>query len=125
MTYFYPAVFTCDDQEKKYNAVFPDFTGCQCSASTMEEALRKARETLGNSLFELEEKGLAAPRPSDERLLQRDNRSSHVCVMVVDMDSYRDYRQYKIDLAAAQAAAWSEEMKRKRGGILARVFGLR
>ena len=66
------------------------------------------------------------PLPSNERLLQRRCRNEKVCVILVDMDSYRAFCAYKVKHADAKSAEWAASARKGRKvGILARVFGLR
>ena len=95
MKYFYPAIFTLDRKKNEFRAVFPDLTGCAVKAESMAEAARKAREALGMALMELEEKGIEFPAASDECALQRAYPYCQVGVVLLDMDVYRAYREYR------------------------------
>ena len=101
MKYFYPAIFTLDRKKNEFRAVFPDLTGCAVKAESMAEAARKAREALGMALMELEEKGIEFPAASDECALQRAYPYCQVGVVLLDMDVYRAYREYRRNLNAA------------------------
>lgn len=125
MKYFYPAIFTCHEEEGKYTIEFPDLIGCTATASTMETVVRKAREALGMSLWELEEKAIPAPLPSKEIGLRHENRNAHICMMVVDMDEYRAYRLYKVQQAEQDAIRWAMSKKKQHASLWSRVFGLR
>ncbi|WP_296960278.1 type II toxin-antitoxin system HicB family antitoxin [uncultured Dialister sp.] len=126
MTYFYPAVFEHDTDKGMFTAVFPDLPGCQASGRSMDETTKKARDAMAASLLEMEEKEISIPLPSDERLLQRRLRHAKVCVMLVDMNSYRAFRAYKVKNAETKSAEWAASARKgRKAGILARVFGLR
>ena len=99
MKYFYPAIFTLDRKKNEFRAVFPDLTGCAVKAESMAEAARKAREALGMALMELEEKGIEFPTASDECALQRAYPYCQVGVVLLDMDVYRAYREYRMEQA--------------------------
>ena len=99
MKYFYPAIFTLDRKKNEFRAVFPDLTGCVVKAESMAEAARKAREALGMALMELEEKGIEFPAASDECALQRAYPYCQVGVVLLDMDVYRAYREYRMEQA--------------------------
>ena len=99
MKYFYPAIFTLDRKKNEFRAVFPDLTGCAVKAESMAEAARKAREALGMALMELEEKGIEFPAASDECALQRAYPYCQVGVVLLDMDVYRAYREYRMEQA--------------------------
>ena len=104
MKYFYPAIFTLDRKKNEFRAVFPDLTGCAVKAESMAEAARKAREALGMALMELEEKGIEFPAASDECALQRAYPCCQVGVVLLDMDVYRAYREYRMEQAELDSA---------------------
>ena len=90
------------------------------------ETASRARNAMAASLLEMEEKEIPFPLPSNERLLQRRCRNEKVCVILVDMDSYRAFCAYKVKHADAKSAEWAASARKGRKvGILARVFGLR
>lgn len=124
MKYFYPAVFTYNEKADKFAAIFPDLPGCQAHGATMEETAKKARDALAASLLEMEEREIPIPFPSDERILQQRERNSKVCIILVDMESYRAFCTYKVKHAEKQSAEWAASA-RKSGALhfLARVFG--
>lgn len=126
MTYFYPAIFKHDAEKKIFTAVFPDLPGCQAQGHSMAEAAKKARDAMAASLLEMEEKEISIPLPSDERLLQHRLRHAKVCVMLVDMNSYRAFRAYKVKHAESKSAEWAASARKSRkSSFLSRVFGLR
>ena len=125
MRYFYPAIFQQDAENGTFTAVFPDLPGCRAEGKSMEETAVKARNAMAASLLEMEEKEIPIPATSAERILQRRFRDSKVCVVLVDMDSYRAFCAYKVKQAEAKSAEWAESARKSRPGILARVFGLR
>lgn len=126
MTYFYPAIFEHHDKDDMFTAVFPDLPGCQAQGRSMDETAKKARDALAASLLEMEEKEISIPLPSDERLLQRRLRDAKVCVMLVDMNSYRAFRAYKVKHAESKSAEWAASARKgRKAGFFARVFGLR
>jgi hypothetical protein len=92
----------------------------------MDETATRARAAMAASLREMEEKEIPFPMASDERLLQRRCRNEKVCVILVDMDSYRAFCAYKVKHADAKSAEWAASARKgRKAGILARVFGLR
>lgn len=111
MKYFYPAIFTLDRKKNEFRAVFPDLTGCAVKAESMAEAARKAREALGMALMELEEKGIEFPAASDECALQRAYPYCQVGVVLLDMDVYRAYREYRMEQAELDSAEWAEKIE--------------
>ncbi len=126
MTYFYPAIFEHHDKDDMFTAVFPDLPGCQAQGRSMDETAKNARDALAASLLEMEEKEISIPLPSDERLLQRRLRHAKVCVMLVDMNSYRAFRAYKVKHAESKSAEWAASARKgRKAGFFARVFGLR
>ena len=126
MEYFYPAIVKHDAKGGIFSVIFPDLNGCQAQGRTAEEAVLKAREALAASLLEMEEKEISIPLPSDERLLQHRLRHAKVCVMLVDMNSYRAFRAYKVKHAESKSAEWAASARKSRkSSFLSRVFGLR
>lgn len=126
MKYFYPAIFSHDAEKGTFAAVFPDIPGCQAFGRTMDETASRARNAMAASLLEMEEKEIPFPLPSNERLLQRRCQNEKVCVILVDMDSYRAFCAYKVKHADAKSAEWAASARKGRKvRILARVFGLR
>lgn len=125
MKYFYPAVFTFDEEHHEFHAVFPDLTGCAVKAESMAEAARKAREALGMALMELEEKQIAFPLASDEYSLQHAYPGCRVGTVLLDMETYRAYREYRMEQAELETAQWAEKSKRRRVTLFQKVFGNR
>lgn len=126
MEYFYPAIVKHDAKGGIFSVIFPDLNGWQAQGRTAEEAVLKAREALAASLLEMEEKGLEIPPASDERLFRLRYGGSRCCTILVNMETYREYREYKVRAADHQTAVWAETARKtRRVGILARVFGLR
>ena len=124
MKYFYSALCSVDEERELYRVSFPDLPGCESQSHTVDDALRIARENVAATLLELEEKGIEAPMATEEKILRSRYVNYEICTFLVDMDSYRAYRDYKVHAAAKQSALWAKEKKRK-AGFLSRVFGLR
>lgn len=91
-------------------------------AESMAEAARKAREALGMALMELEEKGIEFPAASDECALQRAYPYCQVGVVLLDMDVYRAYREYRMEQAELDSAEWAEKSKRRRLTLFQKVL---
>ena len=72
---------------------------------------------------ELEEKGIEFPAASDECALQRAYPYCQVGVVLLDMDVYRAYREYRMEQAELDSAEWAEKSKRRRLTLFQRVFG--
>ena len=126
MTYFYPAVCTHDQKRNLFFVSFPDLIGCEAQGRTMEEAAKRARESLAASLMELEEKALPIPQPTADPVLRARYRNCQVCTFRIDMESYRSYKEYKVEAAASKNAEWAASARKESPtSFLARVFGLR
>ena len=108
MEYFYPAIVKHDAKGGIFSVIFPDLNGCQAQGRTAEEAVLKAREALAASLLEMEEKGLEIPPASDERLFRLRYGGSRCCTILVNMETYREYREYKVRAADHQTARQDE-----------------
>ncbi len=126
MKYFYPAVCTQDHKSGVFFVSFPDIMGCEARGRDMNEAVKRARESLAASLLEMEEKEIPIPEPSEERLLQKRYRQCQICTFLVDMDAYRSYKEYKVHKAESKNAEWAASARSgKHTSFLAKVFGLR
>ena len=126
MKYFYPAICFQDPKSGVFTVSFPDIMGCEARSRHMDEAVKRARESLAASLLEMEEKELLIPEPTEERMLRQRYRQCQICTFLVDMDTYRSYKEYKVQKAESQNAEWASSARReKHVGFLARVFGLR
>ena len=126
MKYFYPAICSYDQKKGMFFVVFPDLIGCEAKAGTMNEAAKKARESLAASLLEMEEKALPIPSATSERQLRLRESGKRICTFLVDMDEYRAYKTYKVRHADAKSAEWAGEARKgRRQGFLAKVFGFR
>lgn len=53
--YFYPAIFTYDDNDKCYMVDFIDLKGCSTFGNTIDEAYEMAQDALGLYLSDLED----------------------------------------------------------------------
>jgi antitoxin HicB len=60
----YPAKITYVKEDKSFLVEFPDLKGCLTEGSTLEEALKNAREALTGYLSSIFERGYAIPKPS-------------------------------------------------------------
>ncbi|HYA87720.1 MAG TPA: type II toxin-antitoxin system HicB family antitoxin [Nitrospirota bacterium] len=64
MRILYPAKITYSKKDKSYLVEFPDLEGCLTEGSTIEEALKNAREALTGYLSSLFERGFKIPESS-------------------------------------------------------------
>jgi antitoxin HicB len=60
----YPAKITYSKKDKSYLVEFPDLEGCLTEGSTIEEALKNAKEALTGYLSSLFERGFKIPESS-------------------------------------------------------------
>ena len=60
----------------------------------------------------MEEKGLEIPPASDERLFRLRYGGSRCCTILVNMETYREYREYKVRAADHQTAVWAETARK-------------
>ena len=126
MEYFYPAICFQDQKSGIFTVSFPDIMGCEARSRHMDEAVKRARESLAASLLEMEEKELQIPEPTDERILHQRYRQCQICTFLVDMDAYRSYKEYKVQKAESKNAEWAASARSgKHTSFLAKVFGLR
>lgn len=64
MRILYPAKITYSKKDKSYLVEFPDLEGCLSEGSTMEDALKNAKEALTGYLSSLFERGFKIPESS-------------------------------------------------------------
>lgn len=69
MTYIYPAVFH-PEVEGGYFISFPDLEGCFTQSETLEDGLDQAEDALNLMLWDMEERRVPIPAPSDARTLK-------------------------------------------------------
>ncbi|GEO64867.1 type II toxin-antitoxin system HicB family antitoxin [Companilactobacillus nantensis] len=88
----YPAIF--DDTANKpgvYSVTFPDVPDALTYGNSLAEALERAPETLGLSLYELEK----LPTPSDLNQLRTSNPNSTVNLVSVDLEHIKSQAKIK------------------------------
>lgn len=82
----YPAIF--DDSFNKsgvYSVEFPDVPDALTYGNSMTEALKRAPEALGLSLYELDE----LPTPSDLNHLKKSNPNATINLITVDLEQIK------------------------------------
>lgn len=67
MKIHYPAQITYSKTDKSYIVEFPDLEGCLSEGSTLEEALKNAKEALTGYLSSLFERGFKIPETSKKK----------------------------------------------------------
>ncbi len=67
MRIVYPAKITYSKNDKSYLVEFPDLEGCLSDGSTMEDALKNAKEALTGYLSSLFERGFKIPESSKRK----------------------------------------------------------
>ncbi|WP_164505040.1 type II toxin-antitoxin system HicB family antitoxin [Companilactobacillus hulinensis] len=82
----YPAIF--DDSENKkdvYSVEFPDVPDALTYGNSLAEALDRAPEALGLSLYELK----SFPKPSDANEVRKNNPKAIVNLVSVDLEKLK------------------------------------
>ena len=105
--YAYPAIFT--QEENGYSITFPDIETCFTQAETIDDGLTMAEDALCLTLYDLEEKELNIPKPSDPRKIKTDD-SSFVTLVQCDTLEYRKFFDNRAVKKTLTVPHWLDEM---------------
>lgn len=83
--YFYPAIFSADEEDKNaYTVTFPDLLGCITEGNTLEEAICMAKDALAGYLLTSEEDGDEIPVASN---LSKSSLPSDSFILDIEVDT--------------------------------------
>ncbi len=83
--YFYPAIFTYDDENNYYIVDFIDLKGCSTFGKDIEEAYLMAKDALGLYLSDLEE----FPKPTIPYSNIKLEKNQFISIIEIDLLEYR------------------------------------
>lgn len=83
--YFYPAIFTYDDENNYYTVDFIDLKGCSTFGKDIEEAYLMAKDALGLYLSDLEE----FPKPTIPYSNIKLEKNQFISIIEIDLLEYR------------------------------------
>lgn len=106
--YAYPAIFTQEDNGQ-YSIVFPDFEACFTQGDSIQEGLSMAEDVLCLTLYDMEEKEVPVPVPSDPRTIDFDA-ASFVTLVCCDTLEYRNFFDNKAVKKTLTVPHWLDEM---------------
>jgi predicted RNase H-like HicB family nuclease len=84
-TYFYPAIFTYDENDKCYMVDFIDLKGCSTFGKSLDEAYLMAQDALGLYLSDLEE----FPKPTIPYNKIKLNSNQFISLIEINLLEYR------------------------------------
>ncbi len=82
--YFYPAIFTYDENDKCYMVDFIDLKGCSTFGNSIDEAYLMAQDALGLYLSDLED----FPKPTIPYDNIKLNKNQFISLIEIDMHEY-------------------------------------
>lgn len=83
--YFYPAIFTYDENDKSYIVDFIDLNGCSSFGSSIDEAYMMAQDALGLYLSDLE----VFPKPTIPYNHINLKNNQFISIIEIDLLDYR------------------------------------
>ena len=101
--YVYPAIFT--KEEGGYSIRFPDFESCYTSAENTAQGLEMANDVLCLTLYDMEQRGMEIPVPSEVNDVPHENRE-FVTLVACDTDWYRRYYDSKAVKKTLSIPSW-------------------
>ena len=110
--YAYPAVFTPDGE--LYTVHFPDFECCYTQGNGIVDAMEMAQDVLCLTLYDMEEKGIAIPVPSDVRGVTACD-GGFVSLVTCDTVEYRKFYDSKAVKKTLTIPSWLNTMAERQG----------
>lgn len=86
-TYIYPAIFSFDSDG--ISIEFPDLPGCLPCATTVESAMKNAKEALALHLYGMEKDNDDIPEPTDIRSIRTDKNQT-ITLIEIPMNVFRE-----------------------------------
>lgn len=110
MKYVYVAVFTIECEQ--YCVTFPDFESCYTSATNLVEAMEMAKDVLTLTLYDLEERKIAAPKATPIQELEVSKRS-FTSYVEADTMEYRKRYENKAVKKTLTIPSWLNVMAQR------------
>ena len=111
--YFYPAVFTPEDNNA-YSVSFPDLPGCFTSGESLEDAFDMAQDALCLTLYDMEESGKPIPSMCDVASIPLED-GQFVAVIGCDTLEYRKFFENKAVKKTLTIPAWLNTAAERQG----------
>ena len=83
--FFYPAIFTYNEEDKSYIVEFVDLKGCSTFGETLDEAYLMAQDAMGLYLSDLEE----YPKPTIPYSHIKLKKNQFISIIEIDLLEYR------------------------------------
>lgn len=112
--YMYPVVVE-KAEDGGIGMYFPDFPGTAILASDLIDGMKKAKEVLASRLLEVEEKGEAAPNPSDPAAIELHDPNDRVVFIDIYMPPYRDEEANKAVTKNCTLPKWLRDAGEEAG----------
>ena len=102
-TYIYPAIFSFDSDG--ISIEFPDLPGCLPCATTVESAMKNAKEALALHLYGMEKDNDDIPEPTDIRSIRTDKNQT-ITLIEIPMNVFREKMKNKTVKKTLTIPAW-------------------
>lgn len=110
--YVYPAIFT--PEKKGFSVRFPDVEGCYTQGEDMADAIDAACDALCLMLYDMEERGEAAPKQTDIRAVKTDA-DEIVTLIACDTLEYRVFNDNRAVKKTLTIPNWLNAMAERKG----------
>lgn len=108
--YIYPSIIT--QYKDNVGITFPDLPGCVSNASTIDEAIKNAKEVLALHLFGMEEDDIEIPSPSPINKIKLD-KNEILLLVDVYMPLYREAIQNTSVKTTVTMPQWLKSLAEK------------
>lgn len=102
-TYIYPAIFSFDSDG--ISIEFPDLPGCLPCATTVESAMKNAKEALALHLYGMEKDNDDIPEPTDIRSIRTDKNQT-ITLIEIPMNVFREKMKNRTVKKTLTIPAW-------------------
>ena len=102
-TYIYPAIFSFDSDG--ISIEFPDLPGCLPCATTVESAMKNAKEALALHLYGMEKDNDDIPEPTDIRSIRIDKNQT-ITLIEIPMNVFREKMKNRTVKKTLTIPAW-------------------
>lgn len=111
--YAFPAIFTLEENGV-YSIDFPDVDGCYTQGDDMTDGIAMAQDALCLMLYDMEERGVEIPAPSDIKSVKCGD-NEFVTLISCDTMDYRIYFDNKAVKKTLTIPHWLNVMAERKG----------
>lgn len=111
-TYIYPAIFSFDSDG--ISIEFPDLPGCLPCATTVESAMKNAKEALALHLYGMEKDNDDIPEPTDIRSIRTDKNQT-ITLIEIPMNVFREKMKNRTVKKTLTIPAWLNTEAENKG----------